>query len=84
MVARPLRAVYCADISVTLLPISKSSKLSRVHRTVEKQPITLDNNLNPIFISTIEDVARVNDIHKYTMTYEIKNIFFLSNVSYKY
>jgi hypothetical protein len=84
MVVRPLRAVYCADISVTLLPISKSSKLSRVHRTVEKQPITLDENLSPIFINTIEDVAMVKDINKYTMTYEIKNIFFLSNVAYKY
>jgi hypothetical protein len=84
MVVRPLRAVYRADISVTLLPISKSSKLSRVHRTVEKQPITLDENLNPIFINTIEDLARVKDIKKYTMKYEIKNIFFLSNVAYKY
>tara|TARA_R110000823_G_scaffold249942_3_gene373157 strand:- start:932 stop:1186 length:255 start_codon:yes stop_codon:yes gene_type:complete len=84
MVGRPLRAVYCADISVTLLPISRSSKLSRVQRTVEKQPITLDENLNPIFISTIEDVSSVKDIKKYTMTYEIKNIFFLSNVAYKY
>lgn len=84
MVVRPLRAVYCADISITLLPISRSSKLSKVHRTVEKQPITLDENLSPVFISTIEDIARVKDIKKYTMTYEIKNIFFLSNVAYKY
>lgn len=84
MVSRPLRAVYCADISVSLVPISQSSRLHKVCRTVEKQPITLDQDLKPLFINTIEKIANTKDIHKYSMTYEIKNIFFLSNVCYKY
>jgi len=84
MVSRPLRAVYCADISVSLVPISQSSRLHKVCRTVEKQPITLDQDLKPLFINTIEKIANTKDIHKYNMTYEIKNVFFLSNVCYKY
>ena len=77
-----MRGVYCVDIVFTAVPISQRSKLLKITKTLENQPLALDENKKPMHTRFLKHFVKKENIDKYRIKYEIIIKKYLSGICY--
>ena len=78
-----MRGVYCVDIVFTAIPISKSTRLLKINKTLEDLPLAMDENNKPLNTMFMKHFVDRKNIDKYRIKYEIIVKKFLSEICYK-
>lgn len=76
------KGVYCVDVILKAIPISRNSKLTKILKTLENIPIALDDNLMVINEYFIKKVIKRENLCKYNVSYEIIIKKYLSGICY--
>ena len=78
-----MKGVYCVDIVLTAVPISRTSKLMKINKRVDDLPLAIDENNKPLNIMFIKNFIDKKNIDKYRIKYDIIIKKFLSGICYK-
>ena len=78
-----MKGVYCVDIVLTAVPISRTSKLMKINKRVDDLPLAIDENNKPLNTGFLKYFIDRKNIDKYHIKYEIIIKKFLSGFCYK-
>lgn len=76
------KGVYCADVIIKAVPLTSTSKLPKINKTLSNIPVALDDNSKVISEYFIKRVIKRENISKYRIKYEIVVKKYLSGICY--
>ena len=76
------KGVYCADVIIKAIPLTSTSKLPKINKTLSNIPVALDDNSKVISEYFIKKVVKRENISKYRISYELVIKKYLSGICY--
>lgn len=76
------RGVYCVDAIIKAVPLTSTSKLPKINKTLNNIPVAINDNSKVIDEYFIKRVIKIENISKYRISYELVIKKYLSGICY--
>lgn len=76
------RGVYCADVIVKAIPLTPTSKLPKINKTLRNIPVAINDESKVIDEYFIKRIVKRENISKYRISYELVIKKYLSGICY--
>ena len=76
------RGVYCVDAIIKAVPLTSTSKLPKINKTLNNIPVAINDNSKVIDEYFIKRVIKRENISKYRINYELFIKKYLSGICY--
>jgi hypothetical protein len=76
------RGVYCVDAIIKAVPLTSTSKLPKINKTLNNIPVAINDNSKVIDEYFIKRVIKRENISKYRISYELVIKKYLSGICY--
>lgn len=76
------RGVYCVDVIIKAVPLTSTSKLPKINKTLNNIPVAINDNSKVIDEYFIKRVIKRENISKYRISYELVIKKYLSGICY--
>ena len=76
------RGVYCVDAIIKAVPLTSTSKLPKINKTLNNIPVAINDNSKVIDEYFIKKVIKRENISKYRISYELVIKKYLSGICY--
>lgn len=76
------RGVYCVDVIIKAVPLTSTSKLPKINKTLNNIPVAINDKSKVIDEYFIKRVIKRENISKYRISYELVIKKYLSGICY--